>query len=143
MLSLRRIYKHWDWDRSYNDQALIDLEWGENEEQVSDVAESESDNEVDIDVESSPIPAEGSSRQPSSNSSEERNIRPPVWMQDYVSGEGLSEEEIDAHLALFASADPVRFEEAVCSDNWKEAMDSEIQSIEKNETWFLTDLPAG
>lgn len=72
--------KHWDWDKSYNDQALLDLEWGENEEQFSDVAESESDNEVGIDVESSHIPAEGSSRQPSPNSSEERNRRPPVWM---------------------------------------------------------------
>ncbi|KAK9931773.1 hypothetical protein M0R45_019037 [Rubus argutus] len=84
--------KSWEWDRSYNDQVLVDLEWGENEEQLSDVEESESDVEVNDDVEPSPTSTEGPSSQSSLSSNEERNRRSPVWMQDYVSGEGLSEE---------------------------------------------------
>ena len=40
-------------------------------------------------------------------------------------------------------ADPISFEEAVKSAKWRAAMDTEIKSIEKNDTWLLTDLPAG
>ena len=42
-----------------------------------------------------------------------------------------------------ASKDPISFEEAAKSPKWKEAMDLEIKSIEKNGTWELTTLPTG
>jgi len=45
-------------------------------------------------------------------------------------------------MVLFATADPVHFEEAVKSQKWRVAMDDAIKAIEKNETWVLTDLPA-
>ena len=32
------------------------------------------------------------------------------------------------------------FEEAVKHEKWKAVMDSNMKSIEKNETWVLTDL---
>ncbi|KAL6344121.1 hypothetical protein AAG906_029789 [Vitis piasezkii] len=53
--------------------------------------------------------------------------QPPTWMGDYVSGEGLFED--DVHMALNA--------------NWRLAMNNEIKSIEKNQTWTLIELPAG
>ncbi|KAA3477274.1 retrovirus-related Pol polyprotein from transposon TNT 1-94 [Gossypium australe] len=46
-------------------------------------------------------------------------------------------------LVMFAAADLVCFEEAVKNENWRIAMDLEIKSIEKNETWELIDLPLG
>ena len=55
----------------------------------------------------------------------------------------MSEEEDQTNLALFASGDPFYFEEAVKSAKWRAAMDSEIKSIEKNDTSVLIDLPAG
>lgn len=65
-------------------------------------------------------------------------------MRDYITGEGLSEEseeeDANVNLALFASANPVHFEEAVKHDKWRTAMDMEIQAIERNNTWELTDL---
>ncbi|KAK0603198.1 hypothetical protein LWI29_002398 [Acer saccharum] len=64
-------------------------------------------------------------------------------MRDYVSGEGLSEEENELNIALVAFADPLSYEEAVKSSKWRQAIDAEIRSIEKNETWSLTELPAG
>ena len=70
-----------------------------------------------------------------------RERQPPTWMGDYVSGEGLSDDEV--HMALMVSTDPLCFEEAVKSANWRLAMDNEIKSIEKNQTWRLTELPAG
>ena len=62
-------------------------------------------------------------------------------MGDYVSGEGLFEDEV--HMALVVSIDPLNFEEAVKSANWRLAMNNEIKSIEKNQAWTLTELPAG
>lgn len=56
-------------------------------------------------------------------------------MGDYVSGKGLSNDEI--HIALVVSTDPLYFEDAVKSTNWRLAMDSEIKSIEKNKHGHL------
>ena len=47
-------------------------------------------------------------------------------------------------LLLFSSfADPLTFEDAARSPKWRDVMDMEIATIEKNETWKLTDLPVG
>lgn len=46
-------------------------------------------------------------------------------------------------LLLMGIDEPVCFEQAVEDDVWKEAMNREIDSIQKNETWELTDLPPG
>ncbi|XP_017431881.1 uncharacterized mitochondrial protein AtMg00820-like [Vigna angularis] len=61
-------------------------------------------------------------------------------MGDFVSGEGLSEEE--EVVQNITGDHPILFEEVVQHAKWREAMDSEIQSIEKNQTWELMDLPA-
>ena len=89
---------------------------------------------------------------------EGRRRQAPAWMQDYVGGENLDEDE--AYVTLAAEEehgifnqnfneytvqieDPFYFEEAVKDDKWVRAMDEEIASIEKNNTWTLTELPAG
>ena len=43
----------------------------------------------------------------------------------------------------FFSCDPFCFEEAVKQEHWVKAMDEEIESIERNDTWELVDLPEG
>lgn len=65
-------------------------------------------------------------------------------MRDYESGECLTEEEEGCmtNMTMFASADPVSFEEAVKSEKRRNAMNLEIESIENNDSWKLTDLPA-
>ena len=75
------------------------------------------------------------------NMRERRLSSTPTWMNDYVAGEGLSEDEAYLTEAL-AGEDPLFFEEAVKERKWKQAMDEEINSIEKNRTWTLTELPA-
>lgn len=68
----------------------------------------------------------------------------PTWMEDFVSGEGLSEEEELTNLVFFTSvADPTAFEEANKSARWRKAMDQEMAAIEKNNTWEFTTLPVG
>ena len=39
--------------------------------------------------------------------------------------------------------DPISFEEAIKSQKWRDAMMKEMESIEKNHTWELTDFPKG
>lgn len=41
----------------------------------------------------------------------------------------------------FNSSDPTTYEEAENSLKWREAMDDEMHSIEKNQTWELSVLP--
>lgn len=73
---------------------------------------------------------------------EGRTKNPPVWMRDYVVEQGVAEEE-EVNMAIVAPLDPVCFEEAVKCSKWRAAMDAEINSIEKNQTWQLVELPAG
>lgn len=44
---------------------------------------------------------------------------------------------------MFASEDPITFEGAEKRPIWKEAIDQEIESINKNGTWELNELPPG
>lgn len=46
-----------------------------------------------------------------------------------------------ADYALFVDADPITFEDAIQDKKWRDAMDAEIRSILKNDTWELVDPP--
>lgn len=54
-----------------------------------------------------------------------------------------TEIELEEELLLMGVDEPVCFEQAITDEVWKEAMDQEISSIEKNQTWKLTHLPPG
>ena len=43
-------------------------------------------------------------------------------------------------LCFLSIEEPTSYEEAAKNENWRNAMMSEILSIEKNRTWELTDL---
>lgn len=44
---------------------------------------------------------------------------------------------------LFGDCESLSYQEAVENIKWKDAMDKEIKSITKNDTWELTKLPRG
>eukprot|EP00253_Pinus_taeda_P013003 PITA_13003 len=48
--------------------------------------------------------------------------------------------DVSSNFALL-SFQPSSFEEAIRDENWVQAMDEEIEAIEKNDTWDLVDLP--
>ena len=69
----------------------------------------------------------------------ERVRRAPRWMEDYVSGAGLSDK---SNLACFMVHDDlICFDEAVKMKKWRKLMDLEMEAIEKNKTWELVSLP--
>ncbi|CAL9028826.1 unnamed protein product [Prunus brigantina] len=76
------------------------------------------------------------------NLRDENSRKRPAWMMDYDVSYSSSDDE-NAHFALLVDSDPITYTEAVKEEKWREAMDNEIMSIEKNQTWELTDLPKG
>ena len=50
--------------------------------------------------------------------------------------------DVSSNLALLAFQ-PSSFEEAIRDENWVQAMDEEMNSIEKNDTWVFVDLENG
>ena len=140
-------HKNWDWDKTYEESIVCDLEWGDLEEEATMFDENEegteSDLEADMEAEEDNFSSDSLTEDSSPSLIAERIRRPPAWMRDYDIGEGLSEEDNEAHLAMFAAADPIHFEDAVKSEKWKKAMDLELEVINKNGTWELTELPEG
>lgn len=63
----------------------------------------------------------------------------PSWMQDYVSSEGLSNDDFESHFTIDNGND--HYEEAATNPIWIHAMKEEIEAIERNDTWYLTELP--
>ncbi|KAL8106255.1 hypothetical protein AgCh_029879 [Apium graveolens] len=121
----------WNWDTSANEDASLDQVWDE-EEIIEDKNEITIGQESELEKESKPVEAR-----------EVRIRTQPAWMESYVSGEGLSDDKEMANMAMVQSTDPVTFKEAVKHEKWRHAMEKEVKSIEKNETWELTNLPVG
>jgi hypothetical protein len=169
----------WDWDNSYEEAILVDLEWSDSNTAATNAEEPTDTNAEEIKLhaeesyiirphaqvetairphadeaatildvntegnESAATESTATVENHSTNSEEGRIRRPLGWMQDYISSEGLSEEDDYAFLALYASSDPLSYAEAVKSEKWQKAMEAEIDAIERNNTWELTRLPEG
>ena len=138
--------RQWNWDDGHKQAILAELEW-ETEEEVE--VEDEGDGEEsEVNEEFGEIEPEFDGANISNEEHLPREIRarrPLVWMRDYETEQGLSDEEHvnQAHVALLTDGDPITFAEAVKSEKWRKVMDEEIQAIEKNDTWELTVLPSG
>ena len=64
-------------------------------------------------------------------------------MRDYETGEGLSEDDTETQLAMFAAADLIRFKDTVQNEKWRTTMDVEMEAIKQNGTWELMELLVG
>jgi len=111
-----------------------------------EVAEPNESHEADLDintVEAAANPSDDFLVAGLPSLHERRNRRPSVWMRDYETGEGLFEDDIATQLAMFATVDPICFEDAVKNEKWRTAMDVEMEAIKRNGMWELMELPAG
>jgi hypothetical protein len=102
---------------------------------VENQSESSDDNSVEV---------QGETCNNDSNALPKRARRPPGYLDDFVTGSEAEQEEQLHNLAIFSSSnDPTTYEEAAKSKIWRKAMDLEMDSIERNNSWELTTLPPG
>ncbi|CAL2258076.1 unnamed protein product [Prunus armeniaca] len=137
--------QQWSWNDSHKKAITADLEWDTDEENSTIREESELESGTDEVVGETESETNSGSLieeniQPDEISPRmERIQRPPIWMRDYETCQDISDDESAsmAHLALLINQDPTTFEDAVKCEKWRQAMDQEIQAIEKNNTWEL------
>lgn len=128
---------------------MIEMEVNNEKTGSEDVIEehdnSESSNNENSESSNNDSTDEEVSETENHNEQSDRRIRKkPEYLHDYVSGEEIDEQIEQHNLAVFSTNnDPTTYEEAVKHEEWRKAMDQEIDSIEKNNTWNLTCLPSG
>jgi len=143
----------WDWNLSTSEPNV--LVWGEDGENSVDAGE-------DTDVEEADVAADNETAEeqdevavetvtprvaaPSELGETSKRVRKePAWMSDFVSGAEIGEEEAEEDMSYFAlyisNDDPDHYYDAAREEKWQSAMEMEIQSIEKNNTRDLVELP--
>ena len=68
-------------------------------------------------------------------------LRKTKSLREIYQDEKYEHYDESVNFALFSHSDPIYFEEVVKEKKWCKAMDEEIDAIERNETWELTNLP--
>ncbi|KAJ9547861.1 LOW QUALITY PROTEIN: hypothetical protein OSB04_020404 [Centaurea solstitialis] len=138
----------WDWGRTQEEVKNDILDWGDVDEEIYESSDGESEDESsyqegDGSTSNTLSDIGTSSGTTSPTVPERRATRAPAYLHDYISGEGLSEDETQVQnlVMCMSSDDPVYYEDAVRMKRWRDAMDLEIAAIEKNETWELVYAP--
>ena len=96
------------------------------------VKEEEEDN-----VDTQSLDEEETETQPLRRS--ERQAMKPKYLDDYI----LLAEELGEEVLMYLNNEPRNFGEAKESRSWTRACEEEIESIIKNKTWNLVELPYG
>ncbi|XP_074306524.1 uncharacterized protein LOC141641774 [Silene latifolia] len=65
----------------------------------------------------------------------------PYDLANYINCNSFSEQHRSFIAAITSGVEPPTFKEAIRDNGWCEAMKAEIDALERNETWELTDLP--
>jgi hypothetical protein len=113
----------WNWDRSKDECSLDVLEFkNDSENDIEEGVENNEDEGNEVDARN--LSESGST---SSESHEDESVimnegrvrRPPCWMEDYETGEGLSDEDGMNAMIMLTEDDPLTFEEAVKSKKWR------------------------
>lgn len=117
---------------------MVALEWGDGDN--SSVEDNIEGANIDENYESSSASTSASTE---TNEREGRIRQAPAYLRDYVTGTEFSDADIEVNMAQITSTDPTTFDEAQKCHKWRLAMDAEMEVIERNQTWKLTDLPAG
>ncbi|RVX15598.1 Retrovirus-related Pol polyprotein from transposon RE1 [Vitis vinifera] len=71
-----------------------------------------------------------------------RHIQPPAWHHDYVMSAQLNHSSTQSS-SRQAQIEPSSFEQADCDPRWRQAMSTELQALERNNTWEMVPLPPG
>lgn len=142
--------KGWNWEEE-RDHTNTELTWSDD-----DMTWEDSGDEEEYFYEEQPVETveeDQTADQTADQAADQTQISPqievrdgrvrrhPSYLSDYVTGDDDEEDEVN--MVEIYSTDPLSFEEAEKSPKWREAMDEEMNSIVKNQTWELSNLPKG
>jgi len=132
----------WEWDEAKTSEAKINnIDASDHSEEICPAAEEViQTNQSDATITSTNLNASDTSRIVEISIEWGRVRKPPAWMRDYVIGEDLTNKE-DINFSMFIGADLVTYNQASTSQHWRDAMNAEIQAIQRNDTWELVDPP--
>ncbi|GKC02502.1 zinc finger, CCHC-type containing protein [Tanacetum coccineum] len=152
--------KPWDWDRDEEDTSTQDTFWtsfGVDNENATPVNIEINDNIDNPYQEQDPINDPNSPITPSPynynpHSEEEAttsSTKNSGNIFDHVPVRGFKDlaeiyqntQEVETQTLLFTEEEPRNYKEASTDQKWIEAMEIELDSINKNNTWTLTTLP--
>lgn len=132
--------KSWSWELTdaseggmFTIEGITDTE---AREYRSDVNETGSNRSAESP--SSKTPAQKLNPENYNDSKEPKQIRRLSEIYDET-----EEMQLEEELFLMGIEEPVNFTQAVKDKNWKVAMEKEMQSIEENQTWRLSELAPG
>ncbi|KAL4334062.1 hypothetical protein GQ457_07G002440 [Hibiscus cannabinus] len=101
----------WNWGEEFNNSIQSELNWNHDTESNVEVDDHEEIHEAAD--EEGLVQKDGAVQQ--EETSEHllpiRQHTKPSWMQDYVTGEGLSDDDFESHLVVGGEDDPVHYEE--------------------------------
>ncbi|KAJ9538612.1 hypothetical protein OSB04_031345 [Centaurea solstitialis] len=145
----------WKWEETKKEKTTDVLEWPNSSDLDDDEGDGikDSDNSMasrsssETSGNNSPLNISSNTTPNSPNervlrTPSERVRRAPTRLNDYVSGDVISEQEEDATIMVHLE-DPLTYEGATKDERWREAMKKEIESIIKNNTWELVSLQQG
>ncbi|RVW14960.1 Retrovirus-related Pol polyprotein from transposon RE1 [Vitis vinifera] len=69
-----------------------------------------------------------------------RHIQPPAWHHDYAMSAQLNHFSTQSS-SRQAQTEPSSFEQVDCDPRWRQAMSTELQALERNNTWEMVPLP--
>lgn len=127
----------WCWEKDKATIQHVPLEVHENE--ISSSATT-----TTHDVVSSHSPIQTDAAEANSSSTQSKSVSEHEVSNGIPSTRYRSLREIYETCSFALSiADPVTYDEATRLQEWQSAMNEEISSIQRNQTWELTDLPPG
>lgn len=139
--------KAWPWNQSKgeaNEQtpqfAVLESQESDGENQTSTEGTYATDNDMSQNLATPEARSQGL-RLSSENYDDSTEPRHTRKLTDIYND--TEEVELDEELYLMGVEEPASFRQAVEDREWRKAMEKEIESIEKNNTWELSTLPTG
>lgn len=141
--------KWWPWERDEQVQStgmqtfaianISGMQEPVDDENTANAPETEGTDIINEDSSEVEVSTD-SSNEASSGTSSEQPSRYRSLTDVY---ENTEEVELEEELYLMNVDEPVDFNQAVKRKEWRDAMDREMEAVEKNKTWCLFELPPG
>lgn len=139
----------WAWDKQEQDKARVhepfiilgtkQMEVGQSSDDSTQEASTDTRTNTHPEVGShSPLQSSTSSSASSSSSTPPKNFRLLSDVYDET-----EEVEAEHELLLLGVDEPTSYREAAKEPEWQRAMETEVEAIERNNTWKLVELPSG